>query len=79
MGRQIKLIWDFYGEDAEQTSIHHATHLKEYAQKHQVEFLKIDHEPLEDEHFIAFFACYEKDMIKLRDELRPKRAQLYQE
>lgn len=78
MDRKIKLIWDFYGEDAEQTAIHHAIHLREYAQKHAVEFLKIDHETVEDEHVIAFFACHEKDMISLRDQLRPKRAQLFQ-
>lgn len=78
MDRQIKLIWDFHGEDAEQTAIHHAIHLKEYAEKHSIDFLKIDHEKIGDGHVIAFFACHEKDMIPLRDQLRPKRAQLYQ-
>lgn len=78
MNRQIKLIWDFFGEDAEQTAIHHAIHLKEYASRHQVDFIKIDHEEIIKEHCIAYFACHEKDMIKLRDELRPKRAQLFE-
>ena len=31
--RKIKLIWEFKGEDAEKTALHHEIHLKQFAEK----------------------------------------------
>lgn len=69
----IKLLWDFYGPDAEQTAQHHAIHLEQYAEKHKIDPSKAGVDPLEGG-AAAWIMVEEEFMIKVRDDLRPKRA-----
>ena len=75
--RVIKLIWDFRGVDATKTAEHHAIHLEEYKKKHGLgEATGV--ELMNDYYAIAFIAVQEKDMIAVRDALRPHRGELYE-
>ena len=74
MSKRIKLIWDFYGEDALNTAKHHAIHVKEFADKNQYTF----HECGVEEHdqvVSAYLTVDEDKMIEIRDVLKPKRGQ----
>ena len=75
MNEMIRLIWDFYGPDAEQTAIHHAKHLKEYAVLHQLQEADtgVSHE---QNGVTAWIDVLRKDMISVRDTLKPKRGEL---
>jgi hypothetical protein len=75
--RNLKLIWDFRGPDAQKTAEHHLIHLDEYLEREKIEVIESDVEKLTDVHSIAFIACSENVMPKLRDELKPHRGQLY--
>ena len=75
--RKLKLIWDFKGPDGKKTAEHHLIHLKEYVQRKNFEFIATGTESLSEMHHIAFAAVEEKDMIEVRDELRPHRGQLW--
>ncbi|CAM2839074.1 hypothetical protein SAMN05444143_101853 [Flavobacterium succinicans] len=78
MSRQIKLIWDFRGPASAKTAEHHEIHLKEY--------IKIEKLPLEitgfqtygEMHAIAFMVVEERDMIPVRDALKPHRGEVYE-
>ncbi len=70
----IKIIWDFRGEDSEQTAIHHAIHVKEFCEKNQISFTEISHENLTDFHTIAFVIVDKAQVIIIRDALKPHRA-----
>lgn len=74
--RKIKIIWDFKGPAGEQTAIHHAIHLKEYAETKQISFLEINSSKISDFHSIAFITVPEDYMLIIRDELKPHRAEL---
>ena len=77
MSRKIKLIWGFRGPASAKTAEHHEIHLKEY--------IKIEKLPLEitgfkaygEMHAIAFMVVEEKDMITVRDALKPHRGEVY--
>ena len=79
MSRQIKLIWDFRGPASAKTAEHHEIHLKEY--------IKIEKLPLEitgfttygEMHAVAFMVVEEKDMLPVRDALKPHRGEVYLE
>lgn len=75
MSRKVKLIWEFFGEDAEATANHHAIHLREYSEKQQLESFGIGTEKLADSSFIAYLKVSEENMITVRDSLRPKRGE----
>lgn len=78
MSRQIKLIWDFRGSASAKTAEHHEIHLKEY--------IKIEKLPLEitgfqtygEMHAVAFMVVEEKDMIPVRDALKPHRGEVFE-
>ncbi|OAZ05378.1 hypothetical protein [Flavobacterium succinicans] len=78
MTRQIKLIWDFRGPSSAKTAEHHEIHLKE--------FIKIEKLPLDitgfktygEMHAIAFMVVEERDMIPVRDALKPHRGEVYE-
>ncbi|MFD0798289.1 hypothetical protein ACFQZJ_12525 [Maribacter chungangensis] len=77
MDRKLKLIWDFRGPVALKTAEHHEKHLKEYI---SIEKLAIDitgFEELNEMHSIAFMVVNEKDMIPVRDALKPHRGEVY--
>lgn len=69
----IKLIWDFYGPDAEQTAEHHEIHLKEFSMKEKLHFEAAGVQRLGDTHSIAFITVNQSDMKIYRDALKPHR------
>lgn len=74
----VKLIWDFRGADALAFAKHHALHLNEYlTQKSYPDHVAGSH-PLTDFHAIAYLLCNRENMITLRDELKPHRAEKYE-
>ncbi|APD06935.1 hypothetical protein UJ101_01416 [Flavobacteriaceae bacterium UJ101] len=75
--RKIKLIWDFHGPDAKGIAEHHVIHLKEFAEKEHLEVLEFGEEMLSEKHFTAYMAVLEKDMLLVRDTLRPHRGELF--
>ncbi len=75
MENSIRLIWDFYGEDAAATAKHHAIHLQEYIQRNQDQKSKSGEEELSDEHSIAYLEVSLESMPTYRDALKPHRGQ----
>ncbi|WP_430611960.1 hypothetical protein [Flavobacterium sp. JP2137] len=78
MSRQIKLIWDFKGEVATNTALHHLIHLKEYIASEKLAIAITGTEVLNDFHAIAFLVVNDAQMIAIRDVLKPHRGELYQ-
>lgn len=78
MSRKIKLIWDFRGDVSSKTAAHHEIHLKEFIIKENILLNITGFEPVNDLHAIAFMVVEEVDLIKIRDILRPHRAELYE-
>lgn len=76
MNRTIKLIWDFKGEDAQQTADHHIIHLEEFGTKENLSINKVGVETINDNHFIAFMHVIESEVFSVRDALIPHRAEL---
>ena len=74
MDKKIKLIWDFFGEDALKTAEHHATHLKEFATKESIQLFDYGTEE-HNKSAVAYMVVEEKNMITVRDALKPKRGQ----
>jgi hypothetical protein len=75
MDRKIKLIWDFHGGHAKGTADHHSIHLGEYATREKVNNHGYGVEQLTEMHSLAYLIVDEKDMITVRDALRPQRAE----
>lgn len=71
----IKLIWDFKGQEAQKIAEHHAKHLTEFIQKEKLEKVTSGAEVINDTFAIAFLIVEEKDMITMRDALRPHRGE----
>ena len=74
MSEKIRMIWDFRGPQAEGTARHHAIHLNEFAQKESIEHFGHGSEVLNEMHSIAYLIIDRKDMIPVRDALKPNRA-----
>lgn len=79
MSRKIKLIWDFFGEDAEKTAQHHAVHLKEFASMKNIKNAISGTEETDEQQHLAYIIVEEQNMILVRDSLRPKRGQWVEE
>lgn len=75
--RKIKLIWDFYGPDAEGIAKHHVIHLKEFAKKEHLEVLQFGEENQSEKHFTAYMVVLEDNMPLVRDTLRPHRGEFF--
>ena len=75
MEKKIKLIWDFYGGHANGTAEHHSIHLNEYAERQKLTFRQNGVEKVSDNHSLAYLIVAEKEMIGVRDVLRPRRAE----
>ena len=75
--RKIKLIWDFRGEVAAKTAEHHEVHLKEYIEAKKLDLNITGFEILNEMYAIAFMVVEEKDMIMVRDALKPHRGEVY--
>lgn len=72
----IKMIWDFYGPDADEFAKHHVVHLKQFMLKEGLEALDIDIESPGEEHSFAYMTVKPELKLIIRDSLRPKRAVL---
>jgi len=70
----IRLIWDFHGPQAKGTAEHHAIHLSQFAEKEGIEYFDHGAEEITPAHHIAYLTIGRKDMILVRDALRPSRA-----
>lgn len=75
--RNIKLIWDFRGQAASKTAEHHEIHLKEYIQIEKLPLNITGYTIINDMYAIAFMVVEEKDMITVRDALKPHRGEVY--
>lgn len=75
--RKIKLIWDFRGPASEKTAAHHEKHLKEYISIEELKNNRAGHQHLHEMHSIAFMIIEEIQIPKLRDALKPHRAEVY--
>ncbi|MEA1786234.1 hypothetical protein U1E44_09045 [Arenibacter sp. GZD96] len=75
--RQIKLIWDFKGTEAEKIAAHHEQHLKEYIAAEDLQIAITGHKTLSPLHSIAYLVVPESDMLKIRDLLKPHRGEVY--
>lgn len=78
MSRQIKLIWDFKGAEAEKTAEHHVIHLKQYITAEKLDLDITGFLQLNEFHSIAFMVVNETEMIAVRDRLKPHRGEVYQ-
>ena len=78
MSRLIKMIWDFRGPAAGKTAEHHEIHLKEYIQAEQISPQITGLETHSEMHSIAFMVVSDENLIKVRDSLKPHRAEIYQ-
>ncbi|MBW6483309.1 MAG: hypothetical protein K0B10_09625 [Vicingaceae bacterium] len=76
MNRKIKLIWEFRGEEAEQTAEHHKIHLTEFALKEHLELTETGIEKIDVFHWIAFLLVHEREVFKVRDVIKPVRAEV---
>lgn len=76
--RKIKLIWDFRGPAGEGTAKHHAIHLKEFAEREGINSLDMGVESINEMHWIAYMVVEEKDMVTVRDALKPHRGEVAQ-
>jgi hypothetical protein len=77
MQRQIKVIWDFRGEVSAKTAEHHVIHLKEYVAFEKLPITNIDIEIKNEMHAIAYLVVTDAHLLKIRDELKPHRAELF--
>ncbi|MGB3144803.1 MAG: hypothetical protein WBB24_11910 [Maribacter sp.] len=77
MDRKIKFIWDFRGPAAFKTAEHHEIHLKEFIALEQTDFNITGYQQINDMHSIAYMVVSEKEMIMLRDTLKPHRGEVY--
>ncbi|VXB50949.1 conserved hypothetical protein [Flavobacterium sp. 9AF] len=75
--RKIKLIWDFRGMAAAKTAEHHEIHLKEYIQIENLTINITGWQPINEMYAIAYMVVEEKDMIAVRDALKPHRGEVY--
>lgn len=74
--RKIKLIWDFKGDDGEQTAKHHIIHLQEFSVKEKLILTEVGVEKLNESHYVAFLNVMESEVFTVRDALIPHRAEI---
>lgn len=77
LDKKIKLIWDFRGPEGFRTAEHHEKHLKEFISAEKLSLNITGHEQLNEMHSLAYMVVDEKDMIVIRDTLKPHRGELY--
>lgn len=71
------MIWDFRGPEGFRTAAHHEKHLKEFVVIEKLPLHITGHEKINEMHSLAFMVVEDKDMITVRDTLKPHRAELY--
>lgn len=78
MERKLKLIWDFYGPDAQRIAEHHEIHLREYIDKNDLNPTITGVEQNAEHQFSAFMVVEEQQMVAVRDALLPHRGSVYE-
>jgi hypothetical protein len=76
MGRKIKLLWDFRGEDAKETAKHHTIHLKEFATIEELAFHEIAVIEINPMLSAAYIIVDESILKIFRDALKPHRGEI---
>lgn len=76
MERKLRLLWDFRGEDAKETAIHHTKHLQEFATLEKLKYHSIDIRESNPMLCSAFIIINEKDLKIYRDALKPHRGEI---
>lgn len=71
--RRIRLIWDFFGPDAERTATHHQKHLHEFSAREGVAGATSGAEPGSPGHWMAWLIVEAEDVERVRRALRPQR------
>ena len=79
MNRDIKLIWDFRGPEAQEIAKHHVIHLDEFAAREKIETIASGIENMSNMYCIAYMVVKEADMIAVRDALKPHRGEVYED
>ena len=79
MNRDIKLIWDFRGPEAQEIAKHHVIHLDEFATREKIETIASGIENMSNMYCIAYMVVKEADMIAVRDALKPHRGEVYED
>ncbi len=74
MNRKIRLIWDFHGGDSQGTAEHHVRHLNQFMEREKIEIIRSFVDSADVFHHMACLTVNEKDVIVLRDALKPNRA-----
>lgn len=75
--KEIKLIWDFRGLASAKTAEHHEIHLKEYILAEKLSPNITGFEIINEMHAIAFMVVSNKNMIQIRDALKPHRGEVF--
>jgi hypothetical protein len=75
--KQIKLIWDFRGSNAEPTAAHHVQHLGEFALTEGLENTICETEEVTETHYMAIMIVGEEHKDDLKERLKPNRGQRY--
>ena len=76
MSRQLKLIWDFRGPNAQRTAEHHEIHLKDFLKMNRQTDLITGVEQVNEHHSLAYLVVDESEMTFFRDRLKPHRGQV---
>lgn len=77
--KKLKLIWDFYGDDATKIAEHHVIHLNEFIEREKLPLKITGSENISTSHATAYIVVFENQMISVRDRLRPHRGEWYTE
>ncbi|MEZ4794197.1 MAG: hypothetical protein R2773_01765 [Flavobacteriaceae bacterium] len=73
----VKMIWDFYGPNAEAIAKHHEKHLEEFAISECLETVTTGTSKIVDGHYMAFMIVPNEQVMYLREILKPHRGQRY--
>jgi len=79
MNRKIKLIWEFSSPDAEETAKHHTIHLEEFGNREKFEVSIVGTEYINHISWLAYLIVLEKDVLVIRDTLKPLRAEVFED
>ena len=73
--RKIKMIWDFRGPEATPIAQHHQKHLEEFIQLEKLD-ATAGFQEINEVYALAFMIIEEKNLIQVRDALKPHRAEV---
>lgn len=77
MNRKLRLLWDFRGEDAKETAIHHTKHLQEFTTLENLTYHTIDIRESNPMLCSAFIVVDESELKVYKDALKPHRGEIF--